>query len=198
MVRRTLPATPVPDELHLAVDIDGRPVAVPFDRGRSSVFAYSVADDRPPGRGTTTRLVSRQSLVEDERSGRSAVQVDAADGHGDGLPIVDRRAPGRGLLSIPPEHVRALRLTAADGIWAEIAAQMSGPDSAWKLLTTGADARTLCVVLDPDPGAWCDRATAALGPRPHPEVSVVDTPDALPRAWRRAGDALLPIGDFLS
>jgi len=177
--------------LHLALDADGRPVAVPFDRGRSSVFAYSVADDRPPGRGTTTRHVPRQSLIDDERSGRSAVQVDAADGHGDGLPVVDPQVPGHGLLSIPPERVRARRLTSADGIWAEIVERVSGPDSAWKLLTMGTDARTLHVVLDPDPEAWCARATSALEPRPHPDVSVVDTLDTLPRAWRRAARQLL-------
>lgn len=106
--------------------------------------------------------------------------------------------PARGLMSIPPEHVRALRLTATDGIWAEIASRESGPDSAWTLFTTGADARTLCVVLDPDPDAWCARATAALGPRPHPTVSVVDGPGALPRAWRRAGRALLATLKLLS
>ncbi|WP_141399164.1 hypothetical protein [Curtobacterium sp. 'Ferrero'] len=190
-----MPATPVPDELHLAVDTTGSPLTVPFDRGRSSVFAYSVADDRPASRGTTTRPVSRQSLVDDERRGSAAVQVDAADGHVEGLPVVDPKRRGHGLLSIPPEHVRALRLTAAAGIWAEITSRESGADSAWKLLTTGADARTLCVVLDPDPDAWCTRAAAALGPRPHPEVTVVDSPDALPLAWRHAGRALLPTDD---
>ncbi len=119
------------------------------------------------------------------------MQVDAADGHGDGLPVLDSPATRRGVLSIPPEHVRALRLTAADGIWAEVVERVSGPEPAWKLLTVGPDARMLCVVFAPDPDVWCDRATSALGPRPHPEVSVVDTPGALPRAWRRAAQQLL-------
>lgn len=198
MARRTLPARAVPDELHLAIDADGQPASEPFDRGRVSVFAYSIADERPPGRGTATRLVTRASLAEDERRGRFAVQVDAADGCADGLPVLGRPAPAHGLLSLPPEHLRALRLTATDGIWAELAARESGPDSARKLFATGSGARTLCVVLDPDPDAWCARATAALGPRPHPEVSVVDGPDAFPRAWRRAGRALPPAQGLLS
>ncbi|WP_141399166.1 hypothetical protein [Curtobacterium sp. 'Ferrero'] len=192
MAGRTLAATKVPNELHLAVDGAGQPVTVPFDRGRSSVFAYSVADDRPPARGTATQPVSREALVEDERSGRFAVQVDAAADHGDGLSVLHRPARRPGVLSIPPEHVRALPLSAAQGIWAEIVVRSSGPDSAWTLFTTGADARRLSLVLDPDPDAWCIRVVAALGPRPHPEVFVVNRPDALPRAWRRAARHLLP------
>lgn len=189
---RTLSATKVPNELHLAVDDDGQPVTVPFDRGRSSVFAYTLAVDRPHARGTATRPVSRESLVEDERSGRFAVQVDAAADHGDGLSVLDRPAPRPIVLSIPPKHVRALPLTAAHGIWGGIVARLSGQDSAWRLLTAGADAQRLHFVLNPDPDAWCARAVAALGSRPHPEVFVVDRPDALPPAWRRAARQLLP------
>lgn len=192
MTGRTLPATAISDRLHLAVDADGAPAKDPFDRGRSSVFAYTLAEDRPPTRGTATRPVSREALVEDERSGRFAVEVDAAADHGDGLSVLDRPAPHPGVLSIPPEHVRALPLSAAQGIWAETVVRSSGPHSAWTLLTTGADARSLHLVLDPDPDTWCARAVAALGPRPHPEVFVVDRPDALPRAWRRAARQLLP------
>jgi hypothetical protein len=189
---RTLPATAIPDRLHLAVDADGAPAKDPFDRDRSSVFAYSVADDRPPARGTATRPVSREALVEDEQSGRFAVQVDAAADHGDGLSVLDRPAPRPGVLSIAPEHVRALPLSAAQGIWAEIVVRSSRPESGWTLLTRGADVRRLHLVLDPDPDAWCAHAAAALGPRPRPEVFVVDRPDALPRAWRRAARRLLP------
>jgi hypothetical protein len=39
--RMLLPAVAVPGELHLAVDDRGKPVRMPFDQGRSAVFAYT-------------------------------------------------------------------------------------------------------------------------------------------------------------
>ncbi|WP_139195143.1 YrhB domain-containing protein [Curtobacterium sp. MCBA15_001] len=189
--RRTLHAVPVPDELHLAVDDRGHPATVPFDRGRSAVFAYTVPSDRPRDRGTTTRLARRRDLAADERSGRFAVQVDAAAGSGDGLRVTNDAGRARRFVPYATSAVRAIGLTGASGIWAQVVRRVSRPESAFMLLETGQFGDSVALVVDPDPESWVARAAAALGPRPHPEVVVVATLDSVPLLWRRAARSAL-------
>lgn len=47
------------------------------------------------------------------------------------------------------------------------------------------------VVIDTDPDGWRTRAVETLGRRPHPEIAVVDSPDAVARRRRRAARHLL-------
>ncbi|MBT2501883.1 hypothetical protein [Curtobacterium sp. ISL-83] len=154
-------------------------------------FAYSVAADRPAARGTATRAVSLASLIEDERAGRYLVQVDVADGHGDGLPVLPHRARRVGLLPLAPSAVRCIELSAASGVWAAIVRRVSRPRAAWRLLEAGQDGAALDLVIDPEPAAWRARAAVELAVRPHPEVVVVDSIHAVPRVWRRAAIELL-------
>lgn len=185
-----IPAVAVPDMLHLAVDANGVRVTEPYDRGVLVEFAYSVEDDRPAGRGTSTRQASRRSLVDDETSGRYIVQVDAAADRFEGLPVVDRPVRHHGLLPIPTRAVHALPITAIQGIWAEIVSEAARPQSAWRLFES-ASRPTLHLVIDRDPDEWRSRVTAALGPRPHPEITIVSDLGEVPRPWRKAARHLL-------
>ncbi|OII11237.1 hypothetical protein BIU97_04820 [Curtobacterium sp. MCBA15_009] len=189
--RATITAVPVPDALHLAVDGAGRPATEPYDRGVGVEFAYSIAEDRPATRGVTTREVTRQSLLEDERGGRFIVQVDVAEGHGDGVPITAQQPRRPGLVPLAPSGVRALELSAADGIWGDIVSKLARPHSAWRLFEASTGGSSCSVVIDTDPDGWRTRAVEALGRRPHPEIAVVDSPDAVARRWRRAARHLL-------
>ncbi|WP_148053896.1 MULTISPECIES: hypothetical protein [unclassified Curtobacterium] len=182
---------PVPNGLSLAIESDGRPATEPHDRGVRVEFAYSVAEDRPATRGVATRPVTRQSLLEDERSGRFVVQVDAAEGHGDGVPITEQHPRRPGLLPFAPSGVRVLELSAANGIWGDVVSRLARPHSAWMLLEASTGGASCTVVIDPDPDGWRRRAVEALGRRPHPEITVVDSLDAVPRAWRTATRNLL-------
>ncbi|WIE64595.1 hypothetical protein DEI99_015395 [Curtobacterium sp. MCLR17_036] len=182
---------PVPNDLYLAIESDGRRATEPHDRGLRVEFAYSVADDRPATRGVTTRQVTRQSLLEDERGGRFIVQVDVAEGHGDGVPITEQQPRRPGLVPLAPSGVRALELSAADGIWGDIVSKLARPHSAWRLFEASAGGSSCSVVIDTDPDGWRTRAVEALGRRPHPEIAVVDSPDAVARRWRRAARHLL-------
>ncbi len=187
LVRRTA----VPEEVHLAVDGAGRPVTEPYDRGVRVEFAYSVAEDRPVTRGVATRPVTRRSLLEDERSGRFIVQVDAAEEHGDGVPITEQQSRRPGLIPFAPPGVRVLELSAANGIWGDIVGRLARSHSAWMLLEASAGGASCTVVIDPDPEGWRSRAIEALGRRPHPEITVVDSLDSVPRVWRPAARHLL-------
>ncbi|WIE71845.1 hypothetical protein [Curtobacterium sp. MCJR17_020] len=182
---------PVPNDLYLAIESDDRPATEPHDRGVRVEFAYSVAENRPATRGVATRPVTRQSLLEDERSGRFVVQVDAAEGHGDGVPITEQRPWCPGLLPFAPSGVRVLELSAANGIWGDVVSRLARPHSAWMLLEASTGGASCTVVIDPDPDGWRRRAVEALGRRPHPEITVVDSLDAVPRAWRTAARNLL-------
>ncbi len=185
-----IPPVAVPDTLHLAVDSSGERVTEPYDRGVMVEFAYSIAGDRPAGRGTSTRQVSRQSLIDDETSGRYIVQVDAAADRFEGLPVVGKPIRDHGLLPIPTRAVHALPITAIQGIWAEIVRDTARPQSAWRLFES-ASRPTLNLVIDRDPAEWRARATTALGQRPHPEITVVEDLDEVPRIWRNAARHLL-------
>lgn len=189
--RMTVAAVPVPDDIHLAVDGAGRPATEPHDRGVRVVFAYSVAEDRPATRGVATRPVARESLLEDERSGRFIVQVDAAEEHGDGVPITEQQPRRPGLIPFAPSGVRVLELSAANGIWGDIVGRLARSHSAWMLLEASAGGASCTVVIDPDPDGWRSRAIEALGRRPHPEIAVVDSLDSVPRVWRPAARHLL-------
>ncbi|WP_288468241.1 YrhB domain-containing protein [uncultured Curtobacterium sp.] len=186
-----LPAVPVPDELHLAVDDRGQPVRLPFDRGRSAVFAYAIAADRPADRGVATRVVRRKDLAADERSGRYAVQVDAASGSAEGLSVTERPGRQRQLLPYASSAIHASALTASRGIWAEAVVRVSAQDAAFELFAAAPSTHSLTLVIDPDPESWVTRAAVELGPRPHPEVLVVTSLDAVPPRWRRAARVTL-------
>lgn len=187
----TVAAVPVPDDLHVAIEADGRPATEPWDREVCVEFAYSVAEDRPVARGVATRPVTRRSLLEDERSGRFTVRVDAAEEHGDGVPITEQQPRRTGLLPFAPSGVRVIELSAANGIWGDIVGRLAQPRSAWMLLEASAGGASCTVVIDPDPDQWRSRAIEALGRRPHPEIAVVDSLDAVPRVWRTAARHLL-------
>lgn len=187
----TVAAVPVPNDLHVAIEADGRPATEPWDRGVRVEFAYSVAEDRPATRGIATRPATRRSLLEDERSGRFIVQVDVAERHGDGVPITKQQPRRPGLLPFAPSGVRVLELSAANGIWGDIVGRLAQPHSAWMLLEAPAGGASCTVVIDPDPDGWRSRAIEALGRRPHPEIAVVDSLDAVPRVWRTAARHLL-------
>ena len=184
-------AVPVPDDLHLAIDDRGRPATVPYDRGVVVEFAYSIAGDRPPAVGTGSRRVSRQSLIEDERSGRAIVFVDVAADHWEGLPVAERPRARRGLLPIQSRAAHARRMSASSGIWAEVVLGVSVPNTAWELFTFTVTGPRLHLVIDPDPARRRTKILRALGDRPHPEITIVDSVDAVPRAWRNAARALL-------
>lgn len=187
----TVAAVPVPNDLHVAIEADGRPATEPWDRGVRVEFAYSVAEDRPATRGIATRPATRRSLLEDERSGRFIVQVDVAEGHGDGVPITEQQPRRPGLLPFAPSGVRVIELSAANGIWGDIVGRVAQPRSAWMLLEASAGGASCTVVIDPDPDGWRSRAIEALGRRPHPEIAVVDSLGAVPRVWRTAARRLL-------
>lgn len=187
----TVAAVPVPNDLHVAIEADGRPATEPWDRGVRVEFAYSVAEDRPATRGIATRPATRRSLLEDERSGRFIVQVDVAEGHGDGVPITEQQPRRPGLLPFAPSGVRVIELSAANGIWGDIVGRLAQPRSAWMLLEASAGGASCTVVIDPDPDGWRSRAIEALGRRPHPEIAVVDSLGAVPRVWRTAARHLL-------
>lgn len=187
----TVAAVPVPNDLHVAIEADGRPATEPWDRGVRVEFAYSVAEDRPVARGVATRPVTRRSLLEDERSGCFTVRVDAAEEHGDGVPITEQQPRRTGLLPFAPSGVRVIELSAANGIWGDIVGRLAQPRSAWMLLEAPAGGASCTVVIDPDPDQWRSRAIEALGRRPHPEIAVVDSLDAVPRVWRTAARHLL-------
>lgn len=188
-----LAAVPVPDDLHLAIDERGRPATVPYDRGVVVEFAYSIAGDRPPAVGTGSRPVSRQLLIEDERSGRAIVFVDVAADHWEGLPVAERPRARRGLLPIQSRAAHARRMSASSGIWAEVVLGVSVPNTAWELFTftVTVTGPRLYLVIDPDPARRRTEILRALGDRPHPEITIVDSVDAVPRAWRNAARALL-------
>ncbi|EYT66141.1 hypothetical protein H489_0104475 [Curtobacterium flaccumfaciens UCD-AKU] len=187
----TVWAVPVPNGLYLAIESDGRPATEPHDRDVRVESAYSVAEDRPATRGVATRPVTRQSLLDDERSGRFVVQVAAAEGHGDGVLITERQPRRPGLISFAPSGVRVLELSAANGIWGDVVSRLARPHSAWMLLEASTGGASCTVIIDPDPDGWRRRAVEALGRRPHPEITVVDSLDAVARAWRTAARNLL-------
>lgn len=157
------------------------------------MFAYTVPSDRPGDRGTATRPAWRRDLAADERSGRFAVQVDAAAGSGDGLRVTNDAGRARRFVPYATSAVRAVGLTGASGIWAQVVRQVSRPGSAFMLLETGQFGDSAALVVDADPESWVARAAAALGPRPHPEVIVVATLDSVPFLWRRAARSALPV-----
>lgn len=182
----TVAAAPVPNDLHLAIEADGRPATEPWERGVRVEFAYSVAEDRPVARGVATRLVTRRSLLEDERGGRFIVQVDVAEGHGDGVPITEQQPRRPGLLPFAPSGVR---VTTGSG---------ATSSAGWRSrIRPGCSSRHLRAVRAAPSSSTRTRTDGGAGrSKPSgdvraPEIAVVDSLDAVPRVWRTAARHLL-------